>query len=72
MFGLMKCVRFTLKADILRGGSDHALDAELAVAGALEGLGFTTELIEVALDLGSIETLAFRPASPCLQSGRCD
>jgi len=41
-------------------GSDHALDAELAVAGALEGLGFTTELIEVALDLGSIETLPSR------------
>jgi D-alanine-D-alanine ligase len=41
-------------------GSDHALDAELAVAGALEGLGFATELIEVALDLGSIETLPSR------------
>lgn len=41
-------------------GADHALDAELAVAGALEGLGFTTDLIEVALDLGSIETLPSR------------
>ena len=39
---------------------DHALDAELAVAGALEGLGFTTEIMEVALDLALIETLPSR------------
>ena len=39
---------------------DDALDAELAVAGALEGLGFTTEIVEVALDLESIETLPSR------------
>jgi hypothetical protein len=37
-------------------GPDHALDAELAVAGALEDLGFTTEVIAVA----SIETLPSR------------
>jgi hypothetical protein len=41
-------------------GPDHALDAELAVAGALEGLGFRTEIMEVALDLASIETLPSR------------
>jgi D-alanine-D-alanine ligase len=40
--------------------SDHALDVELAVAGAIEGLGFSTEIIEVALDLASIDTLASR------------
>lgn len=39
---------------------DHALDAELAVAGALKGLGFTTEIMEVAPDLASIETLPSR------------
>jgi D-alanine-D-alanine ligase len=39
---------------------DDALDAELAVAGALEGLGFHTEIMEVALDLESIETLPSR------------
>jgi D-alanine-D-alanine ligase len=32
----------------------------LAVAGALEGLGFTTEIVEIALDLESIETLPSR------------
>jgi len=32
----------------------------LAVAGALEGLDFTTEIMEVALDLASIETLPSR------------
>ena len=36
------------------------LDAELAVATALENLGFTTEIIEVALDLESIESLPAR------------
>ena len=41
-------------------GPDHALDAELGVAGALEDLGFTTEIIEVALDLRSIEALPSR------------
>ena len=41
-------------------GPDHALDAELAVAGALEDLGFTTEIMEVELDLASIETLPSR------------
>jgi hypothetical protein len=40
--------------------SDHALDVELAVAGAIEDLGFSTDIIEVALDLASIETLASR------------
>lgn len=35
-------------------------DDALAVAGAIEGLGFTTEIIEVALDLASIETLPSR------------
>jgi D-alanine-D-alanine ligase len=40
--------------------SDDALDAELAVARALEGLGFTTEIMGVALDLASIETLPSR------------
>jgi D-alanine-D-alanine ligase len=39
---------------------DHGLDAELAVAGALEGLGFSTEIMEVALDLASIESLPSR------------
>jgi D-alanine-D-alanine ligase len=39
---------------------DHALDAELAVAGAIEGLGFTTEIMEVGLDLESIESLPSR------------
>jgi D-alanine-D-alanine ligase len=39
---------------------DHTLDAELAVAEALEGLDFATEIIEVALDLASIETLRSR------------
>ena len=32
----------------------------MAVAGALEGLDFTTEIMEVALDLASIETLPSR------------
>jgi D-alanine-D-alanine ligase len=41
------------------GHPDDALEA-LSVAGALEGLGFTTEIIEVALDLASIETLPSR------------
>ena len=41
-------------------GPDDALNAELAVTGALEGLGFTTEIIEVALDLASIEALPSR------------
>jgi D-alanine-D-alanine ligase len=40
--------------------SDHSLDVELAVAGAIEGLGFSTDIIEVALDLASIDTLASR------------
>ena len=40
--------------------SDHALDVELSVAEAIEGLGFSTDIIEVALDLASIETLASR------------
>ena len=39
---------------------DDALDAELAVAGALEGLGFTTEIMEVALDLALMQTLPAR------------
>jgi hypothetical protein len=39
---------------------DDALDAELAVAGALEDLGFRTEIIEVALDFAAIETLPSR------------
>ena len=39
---------------------DDTLDAELAVATALENLGFTTEIIEVALDLESIESLPAR------------
>jgi D-alanine-D-alanine ligase len=39
---------------------DDKLDAELAVAGALENLGFTTEIMEVALDLESIESLPAR------------
>jgi hypothetical protein len=39
---------------------DHGLDAELAVAGALEGLGFSTEIMEVALDLALIESLPSR------------
>ena len=37
-----------------------ALDAELAVARALEDLGFITEIMEVELDLGSIEALPSR------------
>lgn len=40
--------------------SDNVLDAELAVAGAVESLGFSTEIIEVALDLASLEALASR------------
>ena len=36
------------------------LDVELAVAGAIEGLGFSTDIIEVALDLASIDILASR------------
>jgi len=36
------------------------LDAEPSVAEALEGLRFATEIIEVALDLASIETLSSR------------
>jgi len=32
-------------------------DEALSVAAALEGLGFTTEIVEVAVDLASIETL---------------
>jgi D-alanine-D-alanine ligase len=40
--------------------SDHTLDAELAVAGALETLGFTTEIMEVELDLALIERLPSR------------
>jgi D-alanine-D-alanine ligase len=39
---------------------DHTLDAELAVAGALEVLGFTTEIMEVELDLALIERLPSR------------
>jgi D-alanine-D-alanine ligase len=39
---------------------DDTLDAELAVAAALENLGFTTEIMEVALDLESIESLPAR------------
>jgi len=39
---------------------DHLIDAELAVAEALEGLHYATEIIEVALDLASIETLPSR------------
>jgi D-alanine-D-alanine ligase len=39
---------------------DHTLDAELAVAGALETLGFTTEIMEVELDLALIERLPSR------------
>jgi D-alanine-D-alanine ligase len=39
---------------------DNTLDAELAVAEALESIGFITEIIEVALDLASIETLPSR------------
>jgi D-alanine-D-alanine ligase len=43
------------------GRPDDALEA-VSVAGALEGLGFTTKIIEVALDLASIETLhSLRP-----------
>ena len=38
----------------------HLIDAELAVAEALEGLHYATEIIEVALDLASIETLPSR------------
>ena len=40
--------------------SNDALDAELAVAKALEDLGFTTEIMEVELELASIETLPSR------------
>jgi len=39
---------------------DHTLDAELAVAGALEALGFTPEIMEVGLDLALIERLPLR------------
>ena len=39
---------------------ENTLDAELAVATALENLGFTTEIIEVMLDLESIESLPAR------------
>ena len=39
---------------------NDALDAELAVARALEDLGFTTEIMEVELELASIETLPSR------------
>ncbi len=39
---------------------ENTLDAELAVATALENLGFTTELIEVTLDLESFESLPAR------------
>jgi D-alanine-D-alanine ligase len=39
---------------------ENTLDAELAVATALENLGFTTEIIEVTLDLESIESLPAR------------
>ena len=39
---------------------DYTLDAELAVAGALEALGFTTEVMQVALDLALIEGLLSR------------
>ena len=41
------------------GHPDDALEA-VSVARALEGLGFTTEIMEVALDLASIETLPSR------------
>jgi D-alanine-D-alanine ligase len=41
------------------GHPDDAHEA-ISVAGALEGLGFSTEIIEVALDLASIETLPSR------------
>jgi len=41
---------------------DNTVDAELAVAGALETLGFTTEIMEVELDLPLIESLpSLRP-----------
>ena len=39
---------------------ENTLDAELAVATALENLGFTTEIIEVTLDLESLESLPTR------------
>ena len=39
---------------------DNTLDAELAVAAALETLGFSTEIMEVDLDLASIESLPSR------------
>ena len=39
---------------------ENTLDAELAVATALENLGFTTEIIQVTLDLESIESLPAR------------
>jgi len=39
---------------------NDALDAELAVAKALEDLGFTTDLMKVELDLTSIEKLPSR------------
>jgi D-alanine-D-alanine ligase len=42
------------------GSPDDALDAELAVAGALEDLGFTTEIMEVEFDLAAIEKLPSR------------
>jgi len=41
---------------------DHLIDAELAVAEALEGLHYATEIIEVALDLLDRDT-AFTTAT---------
>jgi D-alanine-D-alanine ligase len=40
--------------------SDRSLDVELAVAAAIEGLGFSTDIIEVTPTLESVETLASR------------
>lgn len=46
--------------------ANGGLDAELAVAKALEDLGFTTDIMEVELDLASIETLSScRPLLVC-------
>ena len=39
---------------------DDTLDAELSVATTLEKLGFTTEILEVSMDLETIETLPSR------------
>ena len=39
---------------------DNSLDAEFAVATALENLGFTTEILEVSIDLETIESLPAR------------